>query len=184
MPPALRPTTTDRIDLPRSQVLNCIHTGQLDTLLTKDQLHQELQRSSPLFRLRGFQEAGSPTRFAPTYKFDRSSQEYDTSEKSRVPAWCDRLLYRSAGVQSDLETNGHTGTKAHESSPGVRCLEYRSWPEVTISDHRPVSAIYEFQAKRIDWDLRESVKQQEAETWKETRAMLVQKALAYYTRPR
>jgi hypothetical protein len=165
-------------------VINCIHAGQLDTLLPKDQLHQELQRSSPLFRLRGFAEADSPTRFAPTYKFDRGTHDYDTSDKSRVPAWCDRLLYRSAGVQPDEKVDGQQKPKAQESSPGVRCLEYRSWPEVTISDHRPVSAIYEFQAKRIDWDLREAVKQQEAEAWKETRAMLVQEALAYYTQPR
>ena len=29
--------------------------------------------------------------FLPTYKYDVGSAEYDTSEKRRIPAWCDRL---------------------------------------------------------------------------------------------
>ena len=41
---------------------------------------------------RGFTE-GKLT-FAPTYKFDPFSDDYDTSEKMRIPAWTDRVLWR------------------------------------------------------------------------------------------
>lgn len=41
---------------------------------------------------RGFIEG--KLNFAPTYKYDLFSDDYDTSEKMRNPAWTDRVLWR------------------------------------------------------------------------------------------
>jgi inositol polyphosphate 5-phosphatase INPP5B/F len=66
-----------------------------------------------------------PIRFAPTYKYDPMSTQYDTGEKRRAPAWCDRVLWKG------------------------RHIRLRSYQrhELLSSDHRPVSALFDVQVK-------------------------------------
>ncbi|KAI5996569.1 hypothetical protein F5J12DRAFT_853067 [Pisolithus orientalis] len=64
-------------------------SGELELLFPHDQLLREMKHNQG-FRLRAFQEG--PLMFAPTYKYDRRSNEFDTSEKRRTPAWCDLQL--------------------------------------------------------------------------------------------
>jgi hypothetical protein len=71
----------------------------------------------------GFEEG--PLSFPPTYKLDRGSDAYDTSEKQRVPSWTDRILFKPAGQPSAIEL-----------------LHYRSDQSVRSSDHRPVTASF------------------------------------------
>ncbi|KAL8204552.1 hypothetical protein R6Q57_010175 [Mikania cordata] len=63
-----------------------------DWLREKDQLRAEM-KAGKVFQ--GMREA--LIRFPPTYKFERGKPGlggYDSGEKKRIPAWCDRILYR------------------------------------------------------------------------------------------
>ncbi|KAK6195875.1 hypothetical protein SNE40_001212 [Patella caerulea] len=75
----------------------------------------------------GFQEGR--INFRPTYKYDVNSDNYDTSVKSRIPAYTDRILFRSK-------------KKNH-----ISCLHYDSVMSVMMSDHKPVYGIYQMAVK-------------------------------------
>lgn len=76
--------------------------------------------------LKVFQEfSEGPIIFPPTYKYDISSDEYDTSEKARIPSYTDRILWRSIS----------TLVQARQL--------YYGRAEVKTSDHRPVNAIFD-----------------------------------------
>lgn len=126
-----------RIDsIPRNVIIEDIKNNNLPKLLDRDQLLAS-RRKNPGFRLRSFNEA--PITFAPTYKYDVGSDEYDSSEKKRAPAWCDRVLSRGPGR--------------------IKQLEYRRH-EVKASDHRPVSASFKMRIKTVS-------PQERAQTWEE-----------------
>jgi endonuclease/exonuclease/phosphatase family metal-dependent hydrolase len=117
-----------RIDaMPRDTVIAAVKQGNLTKLLDRDQLLLSKKRN-PGFRLRAFNEA--PINFAPTYKYDVGTDNYDTSEKKRSPAWCDRVLYRGMGR--------------------IKQLDYRRHDGVRVSDHRPVSAKFKIRVKTIN----------------------------------
>lgn len=168
-----------RIDLARSQVLQAIRQGSSDQrrrLYEKDQLYLQLTQGGPTFRLGGFQEAqwfqesasddatscGTPPPFWPTYKFDPNSNDYDTSEKNRIPAWCDRILHRSS------------------SASQVCTRSYTSWPNVTISDHRPISAVFDVKVKKIDAVKRSVVEEEERGALRGRVEAMVDRAREYY----
>ncbi|KAF2292043.1 hypothetical protein GH714_000300 [Hevea brasiliensis] len=119
-----------------------------DWLRERDQLRAEMEAGNVF---QGMREA--VIRFPPTYKFDKHQPGlagYDSGEKKRVPAWCDRILYRDS-----------RSTQVSESSldcPIVSLIsQYDACMDVTDSDHKPVRCIFSVDIARVD----ESVRRQE-----------------------
>ncbi|KIY44678.1 DNase I-like protein, partial [Fistulina hepatica ATCC 64428] len=147
-----------RIDHRREAIIAAINADDVQSLHAHDQLLKEMRHNRG-FRFRGFSE-GLLT-FAPTYKYDRRSNEWDSSEKRRSPAWCDRVLWRSR-------------------VPGrVRQLHYRRY-EANVSDHRPISAAFELTIKRVLNEVREQVKAEVEMQWPQQQAHLLQLSLDFY----
>ncbi|XP_021734312.1 type II inositol polyphosphate 5-phosphatase 15-like isoform X1 [Chenopodium quinoa] len=119
-----------------------------DWLRERDQLRAEME-AGRVFQ--GMREA--IVRFPPTYKFERHQPGlagYDAGEKKRIPAWCDRILYRDSRTTSASECS--------LDCPVVcSVLEYEACMDVTDSDHKPVRCKFNLDIARVD----ESVRRQE-----------------------
>lgn len=89
-----------------------------------DQLYQEKQKKR-IFR--GYSEG--KILFGPTYKYNPGTDDWDSSEKSRCPAWCDRILWK--GGRTDL-------------------LKYDSVMQLRRSDHKPVYAVFKVDVETKD----------------------------------
>ncbi|BFZ60028.1 hypothetical protein YB2330_001050 [Saitoella coloradoensis] len=120
--------------LSRENAIDRIKRGDIEKLLEYDQLTVERRKNRAL-RLRAFVEP--PIKFAPTYKYDVGTDNYDSSEKKRVPAWCDRILYRT--VSSKITT-----------------LNYDRFT-VRVSDHRPVVGLFKARVKTVKEARKEDV---------------------------
>jgi hypothetical protein len=116
-----------RISLPEAKTRLLVERRDWKTLLENDQLRAEVSRAGGAFR--GWSEGDIA--FSPTYKYYPNSDTYygcgggggggrNKGEKRRAPAWCDRILWRGAGLRQ---------------SRYDRC-------ESRLSDHRPVRAVF------------------------------------------
>ncbi|KAF8562157.1 hypothetical protein P879_02556 [Paragonimus westermani] len=140
-----------------------IRQKQYSTLLARDQL---LINKKKQLIFEDFQE-GEIT-FAPTFKFDKGTDRYDSSAKQRIPAWTDRILYMAhrdfatdfyssvirhtrtqntsrhtpiRGAPSEVEQNSQASDKIGSigsQQPEIKLLEYTSLTNYKWSDHRPV----------------------------------------------
>lgn len=105
-----------RIDLPNEEVRSAIESRDLQHLIKHDQLINQMRRERAF---QGFSEG--PINFLPTYKFDNGTSRYDTSEKNRIPAWTDRVIF---------------------CGKALRQLGYDR-AEMVSSDHKPVKALFD-----------------------------------------
>jgi hypothetical protein len=109
-----------RVELGRREALALVAERNFKMLLKYDQLRRAKREDRQLAAFREGKIA-----FAPTYKFDAGSDEYDTSPKMRIPSYTDRVLV------------------AWDNAPPPNIAEYTALDE-RMSDHRPVRARLEF----------------------------------------
>nr|XP_019585748.1 PREDICTED: synaptojanin-1 isoform X7 [Rhinolophus sinicus] len=148
-----------RIDLPNEEVKELIRQQNWDSLIAGDQLINQ-KNAGQIFR--GFLE-GKVT-FAPTYKYDLFSEDYDTSEKCRTPAWTDRVLWRrrkwpfdrSAEDLDLLNASFQDGSKIlYTWTPGT--LLHYGRAELKTSDHRPVVALIDIDIFEVEAEERQNI---------------------------
>lgn len=92
--------------------------------------------------LQGYEEG--PLLFAPTYRYDLHSTEYDTSEKMRIPAWTDRILYR--GRSLDLSAYSRVELLGSDHRPGLAFLCFI----LTTLTRTAVFAMFRAEIRKID----------------------------------
>ncbi|PYH81413.1 DNase I-like protein [Aspergillus uvarum CBS 121591] len=104
-----------RIGLGSQLVRELALQGDYQKLYDNDQLNLQMLAG----RAFHFYTEG-PITFPPTYKYDIGNDHYDTSEKARIPAWCDRVLWKGSNLR-----------QIHYSTANLQ-----------FSDHRPVWAVF------------------------------------------
>ncbi|XP_049902860.1 type II inositol 1,4,5-trisphosphate 5-phosphatase isoform X1 [Epinephelus moara] len=111
-------------ELDVSNVKELISKKDFETLHSYDQLKRQIDEEAVFV---GFAEGEID--FQPTYKYDTGSDKWDTSEKCRVPAWCDRILWRGKNIMQQ---------------------HYQSHMALKTSDHKPVSSVLVVGIKRVN----------------------------------
>ncbi|KAK9740798.1 hypothetical protein RND81_03G061100 [Saponaria officinalis] len=112
-----------RISLSFDETRQLMSRKEWPKLVEKDQLVREL-RKGRVFD--GWCEGA--LHFPPTYKYEIDSDNYTAGEPKaarRTPAWCDRVL---------------------SFGKGITLIEYKR-SELKLSDHRPVTAIYDIEVE-------------------------------------
>lgn len=122
-----------RIGLSDDKVRRLIDAGDLETLYANDQLNLQMVagRTFPHY-------SEARITFMPTYKYDNGTDNYDSSEKARIPAWCDRVLRKGSNL---------------------RQINYTRAP-LRFSDHRPVYATFLCTVSSVDDIVKKSLSQQ------------------------
>ncbi|KAH8145561.1 uncharacterized protein LAJ45_10361 [Morchella importuna] len=119
-----------RIGLTRERVLQAVEHDDLQTLRKHDQLNIQMEAG---LTFPYYSEA--KLSFPPTYKYDIGTDNYDTSEKARIPAWCDRVL---------------------KKGNALRQLSYNCAP-LRFSDHRPVYATFQCTVSVVNETVRDKM---------------------------
>ncbi|KAL8694146.1 MAG: hypothetical protein Q9218_001143 [Villophora microphyllina] len=119
-----------RIGLSDDKVRRLIKANDLGTLYQNDQLNLQMVagRVFPHY-------SEAQITFLPTYKYNNGTDAYDTSEKARIPAWCDRILRKGNNLKQ---------------------IDYTTAP-LRFSDHRPVYATFQCTISSINEQQKEEL---------------------------
>lgn len=105
--------------------------GDLPSLLKDLADHDQLQLQMAHQKVfHGYKEG--EVKFRPTYKYDMGTDMWDSSEKARVPSWCDRILWKCKDGEK------------------VEQLMYTSVKDLRLSDHKPVMALFNVGIRVVD----------------------------------
>ncbi|BGP13847.1 Inositol-1,4,5-trisphosphate 5-phosphatase 1 [Rhodosporidiobolus nylandii] len=127
--------TNYRISLPNEEARGLAEADAYSELYEADQLNLARRTRGVL---PGYEEAA--ILFRPTYKYDNGTDTYDTSEKARIPAYTDRILYKGRGADLDA-------------------FRYQR-AELMASDHRPVYALFRARIRSVDEPKRAALRKQ------------------------
>ena len=117
-----------RVELDSFEARRLLAQNKFDELIKSDQLYRSIKLGDAF---EGFEEG--PILFPPTFKYNIGTSEFDSSEKFRTPSWTDRILWKNNGR--------------------IELMAYWNALDVTISDHKPVAAIFVVNSLRIDLTL-------------------------------
>ena len=131
-----------RINMERQEVIETVSKREYSRLMEHDQLKVEMDAGNVF---QGFREGNIG--FAPTYKYDLFSDDWDSSEKCRVPAYTDRILFTRRKPRAD--------TCPPDWSEGDIVSYTRA--ELKQSDHRPVLAVFDVELRHVNTESRDNV---------------------------
>ncbi|EPY26489.1 phosphatidylinositol-bisphosphatase [Angomonas deanei] len=117
-----------RLNLSYEECMAKCGRGDIEDMLKYDQLVAEMK--NPHTPWQGFEDL-TPTHM-PTYRFDMGTDNYDTSEKRRIPSFTDRVLIWSRRLKWQK---------------AVKVKEHVAIMQVRSSDHKPVRLLLDIPAQ-------------------------------------
>ncbi|KAG0203450.1 inositol polyphosphate 5-phosphatase [Mortierella sp. NVP41] len=121
-----------RVDMENDQIRALVSQGNYFEIFRCDQLKRSIDYGEAFY---GYKEG--IIAFAPTYRYDIGTDNYDTSEKYRAPAWTDRILYKGYDIYQTSYDRA----------------EFRT------SDHRPVMSMFVLELTMLDSEAKERMEQ-------------------------